>query len=200
MEVRAFMGSDFEPLARMLGTAWHASHGEHSFWQGADELCDHLSQSDHGIVALDESGALLGAVLLSSAREQDRNDMLRMHWIQQRTRIAAMAAALGIEARADVALLNEENDLLRRAATELGSTGVAEVVLLMVSPESRGKGVGRALWEKGTAWLRDRGATSVRLVTDDECDWQFYEHLGLSRVMQAASQSYRGLGIYIYQS
>jgi GNAT superfamily N-acetyltransferase len=184
----------------MLGTAWHASHGEHSFWQGADELCDHLSQSDHGIVALDESGALLGAILLSSTREQDRNDMLRMHWIQQRTRIAAMAAALGIEARADVALLNEENDLLRRAATELGSTGVAEVVLLMVSPESRGKGVGRALWEKGTAWLRDRGATSVRLVTDDECDWQFYEHLGLSRVMQAASQSYRGLGIYIYQS
>lgn len=188
MKIQEFMGADFDPLARLLGTTWHAQHADHSFWQGADELCDYLSLTDKGFVVKGESGELLGAMLLRSPREEDHNGTMRMHWLQQRTRIAAMATALGIDARADVKFLNEENEFMREADEQRGSDGVGIVKLLIVAPEARGAGVGRTLFEQGCVWLKEHGATTVRLVTDDECDWQFYEHDGMDRVMERPYQ------------
>lgn len=192
MQVQEFMGADFEPLAKILGNTWHAKHGDHSFWQGADELCDYLSLTDKGFVVKDDDGKLLGAILLRSPREEDHNDTLRMHWLQQRTRLAAMATALGIDARADVAFLNEENAFMHRVAQEQGDEGAGIVKLLILAPEARGQGVGRSLLEQGLAWLKEHGATSVRLVTDDECDWSFYDHIGMDRI---AEQKYQ----FIYE-
>ncbi|MDO4807802.1 MAG: GNAT family N-acetyltransferase [Coriobacteriales bacterium] len=183
MRIEGFSGADFDPLSRILGSAWHARHGSHSFWQGADELCERLSNTDKGFVVRDDSGALVGAILLRSPREGDHNDTMRMHWLQQRTRLGAMAAALGINARADVAYLGFEKEFVDKAQDELGSEDVGIIELLILAPEAQGTGVGRKLFEMGVSWLRERGALTVRLLTDDECDWGFYEHMGMHRAM-----------------
>lgn len=188
MQIQEFMGSDFEPLAKILGNMWHAKHGDHSFWQGADELCDYLSLTDKGFSVKDDGGQLVGAILLRSPRDEDHNDTMRMHWLQQRTRLAAMANALGIDARADVAYLNEENEFMQKAAEERGLEGVGIIKLLILAPEARGVGIGRALFSRGAEWLREHGATRVRLVTDDECNWSFYDHIGMDRVMERGYQ------------
>ena len=199
MQISEFMGADFEPLARIVGDARHYRHGEHSFWQGADELCDYLSHTDKGFVARDDEDKLVGAILVRSPREQDHNETMRMHWLSQRTRLSAMATALGINARADVLYLNEENELMRQASRQLGSAGVGIVKLLILAPEARGKGVGRALYERGLAWLCDHGARTVRLVTDDECDWRFYEHLGMARALEQEASDNPGFHQYVYE-
>lgn len=192
MHIRNFTGADFQPISNVLGTTWHAEHGSHAYWQGADELCAHLARTDHGLVAEDEDASFLGVILLASPNGEDRNETLRMHWLQQRTRIAAMASALGIDARADVAVLNEETALMEEAARALGGNAVGEAVLLIVAPEARGRGVGRALLDAGVAWLADHDADTLRLVTDDHCDWQVYEHVGMRRVLERND-------VYVYQ-
>lgn len=174
MNIRAFSGADFDAAAHLLGTTRHAAHGTTSHWQGADELCAHLANTDHGFVALGATGAgnpdagdkgeasgnqsgkdeLLGFVLLTSPREQDHNGTLRMHWLQQRTRIAAMAAALGINARADV-------DVARLEAVGVGGdvdSGESEgkVLLLVVSPNANDQIVEDALMQQANAWLAER--------------------------------------------
>ncbi len=184
MRIREFMGADFEPLSKILGESWHARHEDHAFWHGADELCFHLSKTDKGFVCEDEDGSVVGVILLTSPDESDSNDTLRMHWLQQRTRLAAMASALGVNARADVAFLNEEDALMNEVANSLGTEGVGVVQLLILEAGHKGKGFGGSLLSAGRDWLKSRGATKLRLVTDDECDWQFYEHLGFSRVIE----------------
>lgn len=178
MRIREFMGADFEPLSKIVGDTWHARHEGHAFWHGADELCFHLSKADKGFVCEDEDGKVVGVILLTSPNENDRNDTLRMHWLQQRTRLGAMASALGINARADAGFLSEQDELMNEVSRSLGTEGVGIIQLLILEPGSRGKGAGGSLLDAGMHWLKDRGATKVRLATDDECDWQFYEHVG----------------------
>ena len=201
MRIEELSGADFDPLSRLLGATWHARHGERNFWQGTDELCERLSKTDKGFVAKDDSGTVLGAILLRSPRDEDHNDTLRMHWLQQRTRLGAMAVALGIDARADATFLAEESKLMGEAQNELGTEDVGVIELLILSPDARGVGIGRKLYEMGTAWLTERGATTVRLLTDDECNWQFYEHMGMRRAMErnAPSSDNPDFRRYIYE-
>ncbi|MDO4797143.1 MAG: GNAT family N-acetyltransferase [Coriobacteriales bacterium] len=193
MRVREFAGKDFDVVSRLLGEQWHAEHGPQAYWQGADELCDFLAHTDAGYVVEGDAGEVMGVVLLSGVRPQDRNETMRMHWLQQRTRLAAMAAALGINSRADAAVLNDERQLMDVAEERLGQAG--QIVLLFVAPQARGRGVGRTLLQEADAWFATHEVGTVRLVTDDACDWQVYEHLGMERVQEDSSK-----GIYVYQS
>lgn len=199
MRIREFMGADFDVVARLLGTEWHGQHGNRSYWQGADELCEHLSQTDKGLVAENDEGELVGIALLASPRAEDRDNTLRMHWLQQRTRLGAMAQALGIDARADAAFLTDDNEIMTRAAEKFGSDGVGELVLLFVREDARGQGVGATLLREGTTWLRDHGARRLRLVTDDGCDWEFYERKGMNLVLEMRASLDPLVGIYVYE-
>ena len=200
MHIREFNGADFDFFSRLLGRLWHSDYGSRSYWQGSDELCAHLSQTDKGFVAVDDDEAPLGIILLKSPQEEPTSHDQRMHWLQQRTRIAAMASTLGIEARADAAMLNEENEAVKRAGELEGTDGVGEVILLALAEEARGKGLGKKLLREGLLWLAERRAHTLRLVTDSECDWQFYEHLQLRRVLEQESTFLEDCTIYVYDA
>lgn len=198
MRIREFSGQDFDPVSRLLGEQWHARHGHTAYWQGADELCEHLSRSDAGFVAIDDEGKLQGIALLAGADGYERNETMRMHWLQQRTRLAAMAKALGIDARADASLLNDEAELVQKAKEQLGEGETGELVLLIIASQARGTGVGRELLRMGLSWLAAQGAEHLCLVTDDACDWQFYEHLGMRKALVGSASSRADCGLYVY--
>lgn len=199
MRVRAFFGADFDTVSRLLGQTWHAEHGSHAMWHGADELCAYLSRADQGFVATDDEGGFLGVVLVSGPGEEDHNKDMRMHWLQQRTRIAGMASVLGVNAREDAHVIAAETALVEEAAQRFGSEGVGEIELLIVAEEARGRGVGRALLREALSWLSEHGATEVRLVTDDACDWQVYGHLGMSRLIEREFEDLPVRAAFVYQ-
>lgn len=200
MNIRDFSGTDFDVLSRLLGSLWHSQHGTRAYWCGADELCAYLSHTDKGFVAADDANSALGALLLDSPRKEDGNDTLKMHWLQQRTRIGAMAAALNINARADATVIYEEDELLKQVGKERGNDDVGVVVLLVLAEQARGRGMGKELLRQGLLWLGDREVRTIRLVTDEDCDWQVYEHLGMERVASKVVLPENGLTAFVYES
>ncbi len=199
MQIREFKGSDLNPLSVLVGSLWYADRGTTSHWQGANELCEHLSATDKGFVAQDNDGNVLGTILLGSACAKDANPDMRAHWKKQRSSMAAMASALGINTRADAAFLDEERAMLNDVKNQQGTEGAGTVELLILSSQARGKGYGKALFSQGIAWLREHGAHTVRLITDQNCDWQIYEHWGMNRVADRVSVYIPGLHMFVYE-
>lgn len=199
MRIRAFNGGDFDPLAKMIGSGWYAEQGTHALWCGADELCAHLMRSDVGFAAVDDEGSLVGALLLGSPRAEDHNAEMRRHWRQQRATMAAVAGALGVDAKVGAALLDEEKALLDEVIRERGAEGVGEIVLIFVAEGHRRQGIGAALLRAGLAWFAERELTLVCLVTDDGCDWQTYETLGMQLVAKRPASSGPDTSLYVYE-
>jgi ribosomal protein S18 acetylase RimI-like enzyme len=94
-------------------------------------------------------------------------------------------------------VLKAEDALLGRAVEQGGQAG--EIVLLVVMAAARGMGMGKRLMREGAQWLAERGVAQVRLATDESCDWQVYEHLGMERVAQDTIGDDPSLEIYVYQ-
>lgn len=63
-----------------------------------------------------------------------------------------------------------------------------ELSFFAIDQKSRGLGLGRTLFEKAVKEMRTDGLRNFYLFTDTSCNWQFYEHLGLTR-RQARSQT-----------
>ena len=77
--------------------------------------------------------------------------------------------------------------------------------LLIVSPEARGLGIGRKLFDAVRDHLRGRGAAGFYLLTDDNCDVSFYDHMGLRQEVRRRSEVTwpdeepgTDFGIYVY--
>lgn len=62
-----------------------------------------------------------------------------------------------------------------------------ELSFFAIDQKSRGLGLGRTLFEKAVNEMKTDGLRDFYLFTDTSCNWQFYEHLGLTR-RQARSQ------------
>lgn len=67
-----------------------------------------------------------------------------------------------------------------RVEADLGS--IPRILLLVVSAEARGHGLGKRLINRALDHFRRHGAERYWLVTDTDCDWTFYEHLDLERL------------------
>lgn len=165
MRIRDFSGADFEPASKLLGACHHATHGERSYWHGADELCACLAASDHGFVAEDESGAMLGVVLVESPNEADHNRDLRMHWQQQRTIILTVCRSLGINPREDKVTVGDAGPRV----TSLFGAAASAVQLFCVADGVRHEQVEKELARTGIAWLCEHGMdVDDRSSTDED--------------------------------
>ncbi len=78
----------------------------------------------------------------------------------------------------DIGLLHRADDELR-SRYAIGTD--AEIILLIVGKRSRGLGVGRKLLSEACDALRERGCGDFMLFTDDDCDFGFYDRIGMER-------------------
>lgn len=194
---RPFEEGDADALARLVARQWYGELKEAaSLASGTDELCHHLARSTAGFVAV-RDGALVGACLAHAG--QPTHAAL---WQGRAKENARLARDAGIDAHAPAALVDDEDALVEEVALALGEEATGYLELLIVSPAAQGLGVGRTLMGMGLDHLRDAGATRFRLVTDDGCDWQFYDHIGMRRVGERearATSEADGLRVYCYE-
>ncbi|MBS6366087.1 MAG: GNAT family N-acetyltransferase [Clostridiales bacterium] len=80
----------------------------------------------------------------------------------------------------------------------------AELVLLAVTPELQGRGIGLQLWKAAEAYFRKAGGTRLYLCTDSQCNYGFYDRHGFSRLDMCQSALPQALGgermeFYLYE-
>lgn len=186
LALRPFGEKDFEPLALLVGRTWLGDFPTRAQEAaGRIELAHYLARSTWGLVA-ERAGELMGAVLLAERGAE----VLPGDW---RGLERALTAAAEKDPELAEAVRVEMDGVAEEAAVEReygdgGAPGTdATVKLLIVSPDSKGLGIGGRLFSAAEGHLREHGARGYHLLTDDACDVGFYEHRGLSRAMRHRS-------------
>ena len=172
---RLYNDNDYEALTEILADQWYP-HLDHKYAMicAAAEVDVHLAHTTHAITA-EVDGKVMG---VSFARWQDST---RTWERLEHMRDLVNEYKDEIDVVQEIILLRDENNLMRRVVAEHGGDSVGALELLIVSPEARGLGIGKSLFQQNTQWLKEQGAKAYRLTTDDDCDWGFYEYIGMVR-------------------
>ncbi|MBQ6395080.1 MAG: GNAT family N-acetyltransferase [Atopobiaceae bacterium] len=195
VRIRHFKEEDFSQVAALLGDTWHSSDDEAArYWRGADQLAWHLSRSQTGFVACDGDDVRgVALVAMADAPTDPR-------WEAEKWRIAQLAWIQdGVDSQSDEGseIIELEHALSQRLSEEHGAADAGVLELLVVDEGMRGTGVGARLMSEALHWLDLQGAERMRLITDDGCDWQIYDHLGMERVVSDATSE--GFGVFAYE-
>lgn len=202
--IRDFGPQDFEPVACLTQEVWgDGLEGQASELAGKAMVAAYLDDHAWGRVAVDAGGAVVGAIL-AGLRDTPHINAEDPEWP-----FPTLAGTLD-EARSldpDLpALLREQAAVEIREAEvtrELQATGAPEsdatIQLLVLSERARGHHLGSTLLDAARAWFRSQGARGYFLMTDDECDYGFYDHEGLRRLKtDEITVSGSPFGLYAY--
>ena len=205
LALRSFEERDFYPLVELIARTWLADFpGQPGELAATVELCDYLGHTTWSLVA-ERGGTLLGAALLAEKNGEVASADL---WHERGAAAEREASLIPDAARAmdlEMAGVVEGAGL----ALDYEKTGAPEadaaLKLLIVSPEARGLGIGRKLFDAVRDHLRGRGAAGFYLLTDDNCDVSFYDHMGLRQEVRRRSEVTwpdeepgTDFGIYVY--
>ena len=187
---RAFAPEDFERVAVLLGRTWLPEFDEAPQRAASQiELAHYLAQTTWSLLA-ERGDEILGAVLLAERGAVATGDAGWAELEARLTRAAEKDEALAEAVRTEMDGVREEAELERDylAGGSLGAD--AAVKLLIVSPDAKGLGLGGKLFSAALEHLREAGAAGYHLLTDDSCDFGFYEHKGLTQAMRRRSRAY----------
>ena len=74
-----------------------------------------------------------------------------------------------------------------------------QINLIIIRPEWQGKGLGAKLIERARTELRSQGCDAFFLMSDNQSDYEFYDHIGMTRIAEDHSQDTGdGFIVYIY--
>lgn len=74
-----------------------------------------------------------------------------------------------------------------------------QINLIIIRPEYQGKGLGRQLIDWARSELHKAGCTKFFLMSDNRSDYEFYDHIGMTRIAEDHSQDTGdGFIVYVY--
>lgn len=202
VEFRPFEEADFDRIVPIMQELWHAGYGDAAFQRlaAADDLAHMLGRCTFARVALVD-GAVCGIVL---ARVGAVDAAWAERWRLVGKRAHEAMEALDPAHHAQASSFIEGEAAVNRAllaSSDLKDGG--ELVLLALGAAARGHGIGRKLLDIARTYLAEHQALPGYLLTDTSCDWQFYEHLGLTRavthVSTPAEREYLADEMYLYR-
>lgn len=75
----------------------------------------------------------------------------------------------------------------------------AEIVLFIVDPTFQGHGVGRKLFEECLEHFRQNQVKTFNLKTDSACNYNFYDHMGMTCVAQETIEADNDFTFFLYE-
>lgn len=125
------------------------------------------------------------------------------YWQERYQELLAQATerAQGADERLEGCLFGDTRE--KATADRFAATGnpyaQGQINLIIIRPEWQGKGLGRRLIDRARAELRAHGCDKFFLMTDNQSDYAFYDHLGMTRIGEDHSQDTGdGFTVYIY--
>ena len=173
---------DLDAIAALTAQAWYAPVDEAALLQATDETCAYLADMTWGIKAV--VGGQVAGVIITHGTHDDPEAARR--W--ERIGAAAREQAAKMAGEQDEPAYLDEIRATEEMRDEAGLEGEPRVLLLVLGEAARGHGTGRRLLDQARDHFARHGAERYWLVTDTDCDWPFYEHLGLSRLAEREGQ------------
>jgi GNAT superfamily N-acetyltransferase len=174
--------------AKLVGKTWYPD--EPAKWDG---LCEKIELAHHLEHATYVRAAMLGdrfAGIVAAGPAQSEAGTARADagalWYRNHMRAyAPWVLGTPDEPRIGLALVPITAEIaLTQELVERGDARSAwEITLLVVDPACHGHGIGRTLFSGALDYLRAQSAPGFFLATDDGCDFGFYDHLGLERIV-----------------
>lgn len=195
--------SDLPALAEILRGLWHTDTPteEYATLEALHDVLDCLSWSTFAIVA-EVDGEAAGICCANTGVNRGNGSFARWGELRDEVELRLQKADPVAAARYR-AYLDASYTVNKGLIADAGITHEAEIVLLAIGPRARGLGIGRALIAHATERLREAGAPDAFLFTDTDCDWGFYDHLGLKRAAEhwRGPDDYEGLpeGMFLYR-
>lgn len=183
---RPFRHGDFDDVADIIGQTWYQDYGDAYGAQaqqllGEINLATDLRRTTWTQVALVDK-ELVGFMLARAGNASRQTDAM---WKSRADGAHDALHAYNSEVTDMLdGYLRDENRVHEEMQASSDCDQRYEVVTFIVTPESRGHGIGRELFERTEDHLASQGATEFFLYTNKTCNWGFYEHLGLDRAAE----------------
>lgn len=156
----------FDDLKNLVGKTWHTdASGSVNETEAWADTHAYTKRADHGFVVY-ENEQLLGACLVSCK---------------------PFSLLASDEAYSDTFVYEELQASEELIGTSWDEEDFAQILLLIVAPESKGKGIGKKLVNQAETYFLEQKKNAYCLVTDTDCDWSFYEHLNMKRIAEKRS-------------
>lgn len=96
--------------------------------------------------------------------------------------IASIAALLSSREGCSVTgIFKDVEGIDQKLLSESGKNYGGEIAFFAVSPDYRGKGIGKMLYQALLHYMRNQDISDIFLFTDTSCNYQFYEHQGMKK-------------------
>ena len=182
---RPAVGDD-AAFTAIIRDAWYAGHpGPCGLLMASIDWESCLAGATEALVAADkETGSPLGVILVRVAELDHRPFLNRHRRRAMRDGARLVATPGGFRGFLELNAIGAIDRLLLREAVRArgGRPYPAEIVLFIVSPEARGRGVGGRLFRAAMLYLHKHDVADYFLFTDTSCDVGFYDHQGLTRM------------------
>ena len=195
--------SDLPALAEVLRGLWHTDTPTEKYasLEALHDVLDCLSWSTFAIVA-EVDGEAAGICCANTGANRGNGRFARWGELRDEVELRLQKTDSAAAARYR-AYLDASYAVNKALIADAGIAHEAEIVLLAIGSRARGLGIGRALITRASERLGEAGAPGAFLFTDTDCNWGFYDHLGLKRAAEhwRGGNDYEGLpkGMFLYR-
>ncbi|HAA85968.1 MAG TPA: hypothetical protein DCE14_06460 [Kosmotogaceae bacterium] len=206
IDYRPIKKSDFQRVRRLINQTWQIDRfcsDEKLLETGLDLfLRSSLMHSNYTLVA-EENGEVVGFILGRTDRDFNLFGTLFRHlpqilwktllFIAQNKRNQKLLQFVGV-------LNSSYKKILKVVKTKFDG----ELVLFIVDRKQQGKGIGKTLLNHFLDTCRSKSIRRLRVFTDTECNYGYYDHNGFRRLheLQTAAEMLQGtlpLTIFLYE-
>ncbi len=181
---------DADELAEMVGEFWHRNKLEqfrHEY--GIVDLAHYMCRVTFAEVAV-MNGKLVGIIAVSAAG--DNTQKFKEPWGKVFDKHVNKLKEIDKEGYDEALEYAEaEGKVNEQMVSDAWNGQPDELVFLIVKAETRGKGVGSALWKRANDYLASVGVKKAFFYTDSTCDWQYYEHRGMKRLAETTFEQHK---------
>lgn len=194
--LREFREEDCEPIASIMCDVWSmASYGADVAMPGSRMYCCQCVLASSFIRVAEVDGRIVGCV---GARYG--NERIEAPWAKRMLQQERDSVSDSEDGSRMIAEFESYDSIDRDLGIRTGIDTDAELTILILSKHCRGLGLGRMMFDAACDYLRSKGASSMMLYTDTDCNTGFYDALGAERVATSGMMCLgEPLGMFLYR-
>ena len=179
--IREYKETDHKFLENMVREAWKYDRfcSEKISAKMAEVYLNSCLTNQTFIAVAEIDGIPAGVIMAKDNRAHKCPLSLRLKWLKS---VAALFISGEGRKISKIFMCVQDIDKELLSACEKKYEG--EIALFVIDKRYRGRGLGRQLFQKAVAYMKEQGILEFYLFTDTSCNYPFYEHVGMTRRCQ----------------